>query len=66
MKKKNPIPLLYKVKSMYNDDTYYTAKEFPEKHIDGQVFKGVKKTPSDKTLHYMLKSNLVVISNEWG
>lgn len=63
-KRTKPIPILYKVKSIYNNDTYYTSKEFPEKSINGEVFKGVKKSPSDNTLHFMLKSNLVIVSNE--
>jgi len=43
---------------------YYTSKDFPEKVIDGKVFIGVKKLPSDKTLHYMLKEMMSKISNE--
>jgi len=55
---------LYKVKSKVNADTYYTSKDFPEKIIEGKSFIGVKKTPTDKTLHYMLKQNMVRVSNE--
>jgi len=55
---------LYKVKSKVNSDTYYTSKDFPEKIIEGKSFIGVKKTPTDKTLHYMLKQNMVRVSNE--
>jgi len=52
------------VKSKVNSDTYYTSKDFPEKIIEGKSFIGVKKTPTDKTLHYMLKQNMVRVSNE--
>lgn len=55
---------LYKVRSKVNSDTYYTSKDFPEKIIEGKSFIGVKKTPADKTLHYMLKQNMVRVSNE--
>lgn len=61
--KKNSAPLI-KVKSKINSDLYYTSKDFPEKVIDGKVFIGVKKSPSDKTLHYMLKEMMSKISNE--
>jgi hypothetical protein len=55
---------LFKVKSIINSDLYYSSKDFPERIIDGQVFMGVKKSPSDKMLHYMLKSNMKKYSNE--
>lgn len=61
--KKIPAPLV-KVKSKINSDYYYTSKDFPEKVIDGKVFIGVKKSPSDKTLRYMLKEMMSKISNE--
>lgn len=61
--RKIPSPLV-KVKSKINSDYYYTSKDFPEKVIDGKVFIGVKKSPSDKSLHYMLKEMMSKISNE--
>jgi hypothetical protein len=62
-KKKSPAPL-YKVKSKINSDTYYSSMDFPEKIIDGKRFIGVKKTPSDNNLNYILKENVVKCSNE--
>jgi hypothetical protein len=61
--RRNTSPL-FKVKSIINSDFYYSSKDFPEKIIDGKTFIGVKKTPTDKTLHYMLKSNMKKWSNE--
>lgn len=55
--KKKPSPL-FKIKSKVNSDIYYTSSDFPEKIIDDKVFVGVKKTPTDRTLHYMLKQNM--------
>ena len=55
---------LYKIRSKVNSDTFYTSKDFPEKVIEGKTFIGVKKTPTDKTLHYMLKQNMVKVSVE--
>ena len=55
---------LYKIRSKVNSDMFYTSKDFPEKVIEGKTFIGVKKTPTDKTLHYMLKQNMVKVSNE--
>lgn len=55
---------LVKVKSKINSDVYYTSKDFPEKVIDGKKFMGVKKSPSDSSLHFMLKENMVFVSNE--
>jgi len=52
--KKRPAPL-YKIKSKVNSDVYYTSSDFPQKTIDGKVFIGVKKTPTDRTLHYIVK-----------
>lgn len=52
-----PAPLI-KIKSKINSDYYFTSKDFPEKIIDGKVFIGVKKSPSDKTLNFMLKENV--------
>lgn len=49
---------LYKIRSKVNSDLYYSSTDFPEKVIDGKVFIGIKKTPSDKTLFYMLKENV--------
>jgi hypothetical protein len=60
--KKTPYTL-FRVKSKVNSDFYYTSKDFPEKVIDGKVFIGVKKTPTDKTLHYMLKENMEKVRN---
>lgn len=52
--KKSPAPL-YKIKSKVNSDVYYTSIDFPQKDIDGKTFIGVKKTPTDKTLHFIVK-----------
>lgn len=60
--RKTPSPLI-RIKSKVNSDSYYTSKDFPEKVIDGKVFIGVKKTPTDKTLHYMLKENMEKVPN---
>lgn len=57
MKGKTRSPL-YKVKSIINSDIYFSSEDFPKKIIDDKVFIGVKKSPSDKTLHYMLKDNV--------
>jgi hypothetical protein len=59
MSKNKGTPVLVKVKSKVNSDSYYTSKDFPEKIIDGKAFIAVKKSPSDKILHYMLKENMV-------
>lgn len=65
MKKQNKVRApLVKVKSKINSDVYYTSKDFPEKVIDGKKFIGVKKTPSDSSLNFMLKENVVYVSNE--
>ena len=61
--KKERAPL-YKVKSKFNSDTYYTSEDFPEKIIDGKKFIGVKKTPSDNRVNYILKENFVKCSTE--
>lgn len=58
---KNP---LIKVRSIFNNDTYFTSKEFPSKYIDGKEFIGVKKFEKDKKIFFMLKENLEVYSNE--
>lgn len=63
-KKKKVLSPLYKVASKINSDMYYTSVDFPSKVIDGKVFMGVKKYPSDKTLNYVLKENFVKYSNE--
>ena len=47
------------MKSKVNSDYYYSSKDFPEKNIDGKIFIGVKKLPSDNVLRYMLKENMV-------
>ena len=62
--KHKPQTPLVKIRSKINSDTYYTSKDFPNKVIDGKVFIGVKVTPSDKNLRYMLKENVVKCSNE--
>lgn len=65
MKRTKQIPApLYKIKSKINSDIYYTSASFPNKVIDGEVFIGIKKTPSDKTLNYILKENVTKLSNE--
>ena len=56
---------LFKVKSLINSDVYFSSEDFPKKIIDDKVFIGVKKSPSDKTLHYMLKDNIKKVV-EWG
>ena len=61
--KKDRAPLI-KVKSKVNSDVYYTSSDFPQKDIDGKKFIGVKKTPTDKTLHYIVKDMVVKVSNE--
>lgn len=55
---------LYKIKSVFNSDMYYTSTDFPNKVIDGKTFIGVKKYPSDRTLNYVLKENFKKWSNE--
>ncbi len=55
---------LFVVKSIVNSDIYYSSKDFPEKIIDGKVFIGVKKSPTDKSLFYMLKQNMEKCSNK--
>jgi hypothetical protein len=61
--KKDRAPLI-KVRSKVNSDVYYTSSDFPQKDIEGKKFIGVKKTPTDKTLHYIVKDMVVKISNE--
>lgn len=61
--KRKPAPL-YKVRSKINSDAYYSSADFPTKIIDGKTFVGVKKSPSDSTLKYMLKENLVKVVSE--
>nr|QMP82904.1 MAG: hypothetical protein [Caudoviricetes sp.] len=56
--KENSRSPLFKVKSIINSDIYFSSEDFPKKIIDDKVFIGVKKSPSDKTLHYMLKDNI--------
>jgi hypothetical protein len=51
-------PTLRKVKSLFNGDMYYTSENFPSKYIDGKEFIGVKKTETDRQIHYMMKENL--------
>lgn len=63
-KKKGLTSPLVKVKSKINSDLYYTSKDFPEKVIEGKTFMAVKKTPTDRTLCYMLKENMSFVSNE--
>ena len=55
---------LYKVRSKINSDTYYTSVDYPTKIIDGQTFMAVKLAPSDSTLKYMLKENMVKVVND--
>lgn len=55
---------LFKIKSKFNSDTYYTSKDFPEKIIDGITFVGAKRSPSDKRLHFIMKDMFVKVSNE--
>ncbi len=52
---------IYKVKSKFNSDSYYTSKDFPEKIIDGKTFIAVKKNPSDREIFYMLKEMLEIV-----
>lgn len=63
-KLKKPASPLFKVKSKVNSEIFYSSKDFPDKTIENKTFMGVKKTPTDKTLHYMLKENMVKVSNE--
>ena len=62
--KRKPSPL-FKIRSKINSDFYYTSEDFPNKVIDNKVFIGVKKSPSDSTLNYVLKENFVKCKNEW-
>lgn len=55
--KKDPQKLV-KVKSIINNDTYFTSENFPTKYIDGKEFIGVKKSESDKQIYYMMKENV--------
>lgn len=55
---------LVKIRSKFNSDTYYTSKDFPEKIIDGIIFVGAKKSPSDKKMHFIMKDMFVKVSNE--
>ena len=55
---------LIKVRSKVNSDIYYTSSDFPHKCIEGKKFIGVKKTPTDKNLHYVLADMIVKVSNE--
>lgn len=55
---------LFKVRSKVNSEVFYSSVDFPDKVIENKTFMGVKKTPTDKTLHYMLKQNMVRVSNE--
>lgn len=61
--KKKAAPL-FKVRSKINSDVYYSSQDFPSRIIDGKTFMGVKKTPSDSVLHYMLKENMVKVLGE--
>lgn len=65
MRKKRVASPLYKVRSKINSDCYYTSEDFPNKVIDNKVFIGVKKSPSDQTLNYVLKENFVKCKDEW-
>lgn len=55
---------LYKVRSIVNSGIYYTSTDFPTKIIDGKTFMAVKLAPSDSTLKYMLKENMVKVVND--
>lgn len=51
---------IYKVKSIFNNDYYYSSPSFPSKEIDGHVFIGVKKNKADKETFFMKKENLEI------
>lgn len=63
MNNKSTTPLI-KIKSLINNDTYFTSKNFPSKYIDGKEFIGVKRTENDKKIFFMLKENVKICSNE--
>ena len=60
-RKKQRAPL-YRIQNKINNDVYYTSPDFPQKTIDGKIFIGVKKTPTDRTLHYIAKDPMVKIN----
>jgi len=51
---------IIKVKSIFNNDFYYSSESFPTKIIDGEVFIGVKKNINDSQTFFMKKDNLEV------
>lgn len=61
---KKPSAPLVKIRSKINSDVYYTSADFPKKTIDGKDFIAVKKTPADRTLHYVMKDMVIKVSNE--
>lgn len=56
---------IVKVKSIFNNDYYYSSPSFPSKEIDGQLFIGVKKNRNDKETFFMRKENLEVC-RDWN
>lgn len=58
MKQKIKSNKMVKVKSKFNDDTYYTNSELPTKVIDGVTFIGVKKDEKDARIFFLNKDNI--------
>jgi hypothetical protein len=51
-----------KVKSIFNNDFYYSSESFPTKTIDGELFVGVKKNMNDSEIFFMKKDNLEIFN----
>jgi hypothetical protein len=54
---------IVKVKSIFNNDFYYSSESFPTKTIDGELFVGVKKNKNDNETFFMKKDNLEICND---
>ncbi len=51
-------PLIRKVRSKSNFDTYYTSSTWENKEIEGVTFIPVTKDVNSKQIHYLRKDNV--------